>query len=86
MKLVHRSEKKIKNKEGYLSPYIHYLNARNKIFFLKKHTAIYYLPGVVVFGFLHSVVFIGYFVVRGRFSKLKSFLKGLMDGLFEKKN
>ncbi|OIR07042.1 N-acetylglucosaminyl-diphospho-decaprenol L-rhamnosyltransferase [mine drainage metagenome] len=78
-------KKKVKTREGYLNPYVHYLNARNKIYFLRKHTAVYYLPGVIVFSFLHSVAFIGYFVARGRFSKLNSFLKGLKDGLFEKK-
>ena len=76
---------KTKNKEGYLSPYIHYLNARNKLFFLKKHTVIYLFPGVIIFNFFHAITFIGYFVVRGRFSKLSHFTKGLRDGLFEKK-
>jgi GT2 family glycosyltransferase len=75
------NKNKVKGKEGYLNPVVHYLSQRNRIWFLKKHTPLYFAPTVFLFNFCYSVSIILYFVVRGRFNKLKAIIKGIKDGL-----
>jgi len=75
------NKSKLKGKEGYLNPIVHYLNERNKIWFLKRYTPVYYFPSVFIFNFLYSVAVMIYFVGRLRFRKLKAVMKAVKDGL-----
>lgn len=71
---------KEKGKEGYVNPIVHYLNIRNKIWLLKKHTSWYYAPTVIIYNVGYNLALMGYFIVRGRFTKLKTAFKAIKDG------
>ena len=70
-----------KGKEGFVSPFIHYLNVRNQLYFLRKHAKGVYLPSVALVQVLLLSVYILYFSARRRLAKLKAVLMGVRDGL-----
>ena len=70
---------KKKNKEGYISPYTHYLNIRNHIYLIKKHKNMFIIPSSVFFQIFKIISYSLYFLLRLRFSKLKMVWKGLWD-------
>lgn len=72
-----------KNKEGYLDPQVHYLNARNRIWFLKKWVARYQLPTVIGYQFFYYTSISFYFLARVRISKWKAWNKGMLEGIFK---
>lgn len=70
-----------KTAEGYISAKVHYLNARNHIWLLKKYTKLLYAPTVIIY---QSAYYIGvgiYFILRGRWQKLKALYLGISEGL-----
>jgi len=75
------NKSKTKGKEGFVNPVVHYLNQRNRIWVLKKYTPWYCIPTTFLFNFFYIAMVIGYFVVRGRFGKLKAVGRALRDGL-----
>lgn len=77
--MSHRN--KTREKEGMVKPIVHYLNVRNRIWFLKKHTRPVYVPTTAIFNFFYIIAMMGYFVARFRFAKLRSVVKGVNDGL-----
>jgi GT2 family glycosyltransferase len=70
---------KKKHEEGTLSPRVFYYHVRNQFFLLRQMQ--------IPFGFPYHIsrflIWTGYFLVRGRFKKLKAVLKGIRDGLFQ---
>lgn len=75
---------KQKGKEGFVSPKVHFLNARNRIWFLKEHTPFWAIPTVIVY---HIFYFFGigiYFIFRARWQKWLAWNKGIMEGLIKK--
>lgn len=72
---------KTKGKEGLLKPTVHYLNARNHVWFLRKYTPWYYIGSVSLYSLAKYSAYLGYFLVRRRFEKIKFMLRGLKDGL-----
>lgn len=68
-------------KEGFLKPFVHYLTNRNNLFFIRLHTTGFYLPSTVVFHLVRSMIYLTYFVIRGRFQKFRAAFWGMMDGL-----
>jgi GT2 family glycosyltransferase len=79
--MSHKSEQK--TKEGFISAKVHYLNARNRIWFLKKYTSLWAWP--FVFGY-QTFYFFGisfYFIFRRRWQKLKAWNNGIKDGLLQ---
>ena len=70
-----------KPKEGSLNPLVHFWNARNRIWVIKKYQPWYFLPFNILAIFLYYVVIISYFLIRGRFSKFSASVKGLWQGL-----
>ena len=72
---------KVKGKEGYSSPIVHYLNSRNHIWFLKKWTKWYQWPSTLLILFLYYLSIMFYFALRWRTTKLKSVLRGILDGM-----
>lgn len=70
---------KKKHAEGTLSPRVFYYHVRNQIFLLRQMQ--------IPFGFAYHisrfVIWVAYFLVRGRFYKLKSVLLGIRDGLLQ---
>lgn len=70
-----------KSRQGSVSPYTHYLNIRNHIFFIKKQGSEFNLFGVFIYQILKIFSYTLYFIIKLRFVKLKMVYKGLFDGL-----
>ena len=77
----HESFSSISNnsKGGKLSPYVHYLNIRNHILILRKHSELFNWFGVRVFQIFKIIAYSIYFIFRLRFTKLSMVYKGLLD-------
>ena len=67
------------SKGGKLSPYVHYLNIRNHIFILKKHSDLFNSVGTTVFQIFKIISYSIYFIFRLRFTKLNMVYKGVWD-------
>jgi hypothetical protein len=78
--MSHKSKEK--TKEGYISPKVHYLNARNRIWVLKQYTATLAIPFVVLYQIFYFFGIGFYFIFRRRWTKLEAWNKGIWDGLF----
>ena len=70
--------------EGHLSPYAHYLNVRNHIYLINKHS-FFNSIGSWTFQILKITSYSIYFIFRGRLRKLKMVWRGLLDGIKFKK-
>ena len=79
------SSKSINKSEGNLSPYVHYLNIRNHILLLKKHSKSFNLIGVLLYQLIKIISYLIYFLIRFRFNKFNMVLKGLIDAINFKK-
>ena len=77
--MSHKSTKK--TAEGYVSPKVHYLNARNHIWLLKKYTNLLHAPTVILYQSLYYLSVTAYFILRGRWQKIKALYKGIGEGL-----
>ncbi|MDB2321558.1 glycosyltransferase family 2 protein [Flavobacteriaceae bacterium] len=66
--------------EGNLSPYAHYLNVRNHIYLIKKHT-FFNRKGSYVYQILKITSYSIYFILRFRLEKLKMVWRGMLDGI-----
>jgi GT2 family glycosyltransferase len=77
--MSHKSSKK--TAEGYISPKVHYLNARNHIWLLKKYTNLLHAPTVILYQSIYYLTVTGYFIIRGRWQKIKALYKGIGEGL-----
>lgn len=70
-------------KEGTLSPVIHYYVSRNHIWFLRKYGNPLFYPVMFLFYTPYYAALLGYFLIRGRKKKASCLFNGLKDGLFE---
>jgi GT2 family glycosyltransferase len=77
--MSHKSTKK--TAEGYVSPKVHYLNARNHIWLLKKYTSALHAPTVILYQSLYYLSVTAYFILRGRWQKIKALYKGIGEGI-----
>ena len=64
---------------GKLSPYVHYLNIRNHILILKKHSDLFNSFGTRIYQIFKIISYSIYFIFRLRFTKLNMVYKGLLD-------
>jgi len=69
---------KKKHAEGTLSPTVFYFHVRNQLFLLRQQQVVLGFP----YHLLRFTFWAAYFLVRGRFQKLRSVLDGVRDGLF----
>ncbi|MEX2511823.1 MAG: glycosyltransferase family 2 protein [Cyclobacteriaceae bacterium] len=78
------SKSKNEEKEGFLDPKVHYLNARNQVFQLRKHAR--FPLGIVAWPaqLIRFGIFACYFLVRGRKNKLKAVIRGWKEGFTTK--
>ena len=67
------------SKGGKLSPYVHYLNIRNHILILKKHSDLFNPIGTRLYQIFKIISYSIYFIFRLRFTKLNMVFKGLLD-------
>ncbi len=72
---------KTKGKEGFVSPKVHYLNARNRIWTIRKYTRPIEWPTVFIYQFLYMLTVSVYFILRGRHEKRKSWWLGIRHGM-----
>ena len=79
------SSKSINQNEGNLSPYVHYLNIRNHILLLNKHSKSFNTIGVLFYQLIKILSYLIYFLIRFRFNKFKMVLKGFIDAINFKK-
>lgn len=63
--------------EGVLSPRVFYFHVRNQFFLVRTEGNV----AGLVYHFFRFLAWAAYFLVRGRFKKLKSVLKGIRDGM-----
>ncbi len=78
------NKSKVKGKEGFVNPFVHYLRARNQVWLLRKYTPWYFIPTVIFYMIMRYFLFILYFLIRRRPKKLTFVLKGLKEGFFKK--
>ena len=71
------SSKTKNEKEGNLSPHIHYLNIRNHILVLKKHPKFFNPLGSYIYQLVKISSYLLYFMIRFRFNKFKMVLKAV---------
>ena len=74
------TKKNNSSSEGSLSPYAHYLNVRNHIYLIKKHT-FFNSIGSWIYQILKIISYSIYFILRGRFCKFKMVCRGFLDGM-----
>jgi GT2 family glycosyltransferase len=79
--MSHKSKQK--GPEGFLNPKVHYLNARNRLWVLKQYTRKGFVPTVIIYQVGYYLAVSLYFILRGRFTKLGAWLRGMKDGLVE---
>ena len=72
---------KEKGKEGFVSPKVYYLNARNRIWCLKEQTPVWALPTVILFNTFYFFCIGVYFIFRARWQKLLALKNGIIEGL-----
>ena len=70
---------KKKNSEGTLSPRVFFYHVRNQFFLIRRNKTL----GGMIYHLVRFTLWMGYFLLRGRFQKLKSVAKGIRDGLTE---
>lgn len=75
------NKNKVKGKEGFVNPIVHFLNIRNRIWLLKEYTRMPYAATVTLFNFFYTITLMAYFVARFRFKKLKTAIKAVKEGL-----
>ncbi|GGF27634.1 glycosyltransferase family 2 protein [Echinicola rosea] len=77
------SKSKTKGKEGYLNPMLHYLVNRNQLFFIRMHVKWWFLPLAYAVQAGKMLAFTLYFIVRGRFGKLRHAWRGFFHGIIK---
>jgi GT2 family glycosyltransferase len=80
------SGKAAKDKEGTLSPIIHYYVSRNKIWFFRKYGNPLFYPLMFLYNAPYFIGLLVYFIIRGRKKKAGYLFKGLKDGFFTPKD
>lgn len=75
----HKSKQK--TAEGFVSPKVHYLVNRNKIWILKKYVTALTFPSVLLYHIIYFSAITFYFILRGRWQKLRALYTGILEGL-----
>ena len=71
-----------KEKEGTLSPVIHYYVSRNRIWFLRRFGKPVFYPFMFLYYLPYYAALMSYFLLRGRRKKASLLFNGLKDGFF----
>ena len=77
----HKSKEK--GKEGFVSPKVHYLVSRNRIWLLKRYTKAIAFPSVIIYHLIYFSAIAFYFILRQRWQKLKAWTRGIKEGLLD---
>lgn len=83
-KIYHKVGRSHKNRssegEGNLSPFAHYITVRNHMYILRKHAKGIYLVSGWIYQCFKVMAYLAYFLLRGRFKKMRASAKGWSDG------
>jgi GT2 family glycosyltransferase len=71
-----------KGKEGFVHPFMVYMNSRNRLFVIREYSPCYFLPTIFLFHFCYFILVLTYFLLRRRFQKFKKVVEAIKDGLF----
>lgn len=71
-----------REKEGTLSPVIHYYVSRNQIWFLRRFGKPVFYPFMFLYHAPYFLALLAYFLIRGRKKKAGYLFNGLKDGFF----
>ena len=74
------SKTKNKSADGFLSPFVHFLNIRNHIFLVRLHTKGFQSINAHIFLLLKIIAYSLYFIFKGRKKKLKMLIYGFLKG------
>jgi GT2 family glycosyltransferase len=74
------SNSRVKKKEGYQRPDVHYYNTRNQIWIIRTWLNWYEKPMAILYHAVYSVSLAAYFLIRMRWNKLKAVVKGFVHG------
>ena len=72
---------KKKTKEGIVNPIVHYHNARNQIWMIKKYLSPFQKITAYSYTFIYFGAVLVYFLLRWRLVKFRTYLKAIKDGL-----
>ncbi|WP_214071552.1 glycosyltransferase family 2 protein [Mucilaginibacter sp. dw_454] len=75
-----------KNKEGSLSPIIHYYVCRNHIWILRRYGNALFYPVNLLYNGAYYLSLLAYFILRRRKQKAGFLIKAFKDGFFTPKN
>ncbi|GHE53348.1 glycosyltransferase family 2 protein [Roseivirga thermotolerans] len=70
-----------KHGEGNVSPFSHYQNVRNQLYMIRRYARGINLIGSWGYQIIKLAGFSLYFLIKGRFTKLKFVIRGIRDGL-----
>ena len=74
--------KRSKENEGSILPILHYYNIRNRFWTLRLHRD-QYVWTAFVFQLLKTIAYLIYFVLRGRWKKMKMAFRAIQDGWYQ---
>jgi GT2 family glycosyltransferase len=80
------SAKAVPQKEGSLSPVIHYYTSRNHLWILRRYGSPICYPINTIYNGLYYLSLLAYLTLRGRFKKCNQLIKGLKHGIFTPKD
>jgi GT2 family glycosyltransferase len=75
------NKSKVKTREGFINPEVHFISIRNRIWLLKEYTRPVQALTVSLFTFFYILAVMAYFVARLRFVKFRKVLAGVRAGL-----
>lgn len=70
-----------KNKEGFVHPFMVYMNSRNRLFVIREFSPWYFIPTIFLFHLTYYSLLLIYFLLRNRRQKFKKVLESIRDGL-----
>lgn len=72
---------KTRRKDGFIHPILHYYNVRNHLWVIREHTKFLIRPTAYFYQVFKFLAYCGYFIIRGRLTKLSMTVRGFRDGL-----
>lgn len=79
---VGSASKHTTNQQGTQSPFVHYLSARNHLWFIRAYTSGWQRPIALIAYFIQRILFYTFiFIILRRWQKLTALWRGFKDGL-----
>lgn len=72
---------RVDHNEGKMSPFSHYMNVRNHLFIVRRYARGINRLGAFFYQMVKFFGYTGYFLIRGRFKKMRFAWKGFAHGL-----